>query len=381
MALSLIEAVQNPIALKANTDCLMALVEEAFIKANLPTRFKNVCEIIASDDNSAEFIREVLQDKEYRSADQSSPTYEFSKSRAQHSVLTFFVGLIFMEFGDFRQKIGDAVFNSGKSENVIRLWMLTALYHDWGYYSEDVKKEDLDFRKIIKYNLLTDDYGDVEWLHPLKNFSIAHPHILAYTYDEIMAYDQYSRLYHKCSDDTERVDHGILGGIKIFDRLVREISKDATSIREERLLFAKIACLTIAQHNIFKSNSKNSDLKYGDALRKLHSNSEFRISMDTPLLLLLSLVDTFECIKRFGQAQNERNYLKKKTILESIEVSVSSTRIKINYSLLEKRIQDKDQELKDCFSKYFTRLFEIDSWTTFSTHKELEKTISIQMAM
>ena len=62
--------------------------------------------------------------------------YEFAKSRAVHSVLTFFVGLAFMGFGDLTNAIAKSVLNTNDSKDVVRLWMLTSLYHDWGYYSE-----------------------------------------------------------------------------------------------------------------------------------------------------------------------------------------------------------------------------------------------------
>ena len=44
---------------------LMEHIESAFNKINITTHFTSVKEIIASDDNSAEFIREVLHDENY----------------------------------------------------------------------------------------------------------------------------------------------------------------------------------------------------------------------------------------------------------------------------------------------------------------------------
>ena len=78
--------------------------------------------------------------------------FEFAKSRAQHSVLTFFIGLAFLDFCDFRRDIAKDVLNSDNEEDVISLWMLTALYHDWAYHSDDLRKMDLDFHKISVYN-------------------------------------------------------------------------------------------------------------------------------------------------------------------------------------------------------------------------------------
>ena len=364
---------------------LMEHIEATFNKSSTTTRYSSIKEIIATDENSAAFIREVLDDENYTALERDNPLFEFAKSRAQHSVLTFFIGLAFLDFCGFRRVIAKTVLHSDDEKDVISLWMLTALYHDWGYHSNDLTKNDLDYRKIIKYDLLTDDYKKVNWLQILQDFSRLHPHILAYTYDEIKAYDQYARRYHaEHPNDTEKVDHGILSGMKIFDRLIKRIDAEVSesaiiTSAQKRLLHAKIACLTIAQHNIFKSNNITNDKKYGIALRKLYSTSDFRISMDTPLLLLLSLVDTFECIKRFGQAKNESNYLQKNTILESIMLDVSPQIITIDYSNLYNKIQKKDTNLQECFTNYINGLHRIGTWTSFSCKKGLDGIVMINM--
>lgn len=362
------------------SNSLMTQIETAFKRFNIPTKFASVKEIIDSDESSARFIREVLHDEDYNTFDSNSSMYRFSKSRAQHSVLTFLVGLVFMEFCGFNHEISQKVLNSDANEDAIQLWMLTALYHDWGYYSEDLKKGNLDYSSITKYDLLSDNYENAEWLNPIRDFSIRYPHVLAYNYEEIKAYDRYARFFHKGRPkDTEQVDHGILAGVKIFDRLAREISKNQEAGQDNRLLNAKIACLTIAQHNIFKSSSSKSDSQYGDQIKKLHSTSDFRISMDTPLLLLLCLVDTFECIKRFGQADNERTYLQKTTILNSIAITIFSDSIAIDYTQLADRIQAKDTELQSCFAWYISCLCGIGSWTELFAEKQTANNITIQL--
>lgn len=139
-------------------------------------------------------------------------------------------------------------------------------------------------------------------MFPINDFSELYTHVLAYIYDEIEAYDRYVREYHLHKKDVEIIDHGILGGVKTFDRLVKKIGKDSKTdhpegkkdILAKQLVFAKISCLTIAQHNIFKSPDTKYDLKYGDELRRLHSTSDFKINMETPLLMLLFLFSFVE---------------------------------------------------------------------------------------
>lgn len=358
---------------------LLAQLETAFCRFSIKTKFESVKDIIDSDESSVRFIREVLHDENYHTFDSNSSMFQFSKSRAQHSVLTFLVGLVFMDFCGFKHEIFQKVLNSKSEEDLIQLWMLTALYHDWGYYSEDLKKGNLNYANITKYDLLSDTYEDGDWLNPIRDFSIRHPHVLAYDYEEIKAYDRYARLFHEGRPkDTERVDHGILAGIKVFDRLAKGISKNQEADQDDRLLKAKIACLTIAQHNIFKSSSVERDSEYGEALKKLHSTSDFRVSMDTPLLLLLSLVDTFECIKRFGQADNERAYLQKTTILNSITITIHPDSVAIDYTQLANRIQAKDTALQNCFAKYISCLCGIDSWTQLFVAEQTAKNVIIQ---
>lgn len=233
---------------------------------------------------------------------------------------------------------------------------------------------------------MTDDYGEEKWASRIQDFSLRYPHVLAYSYDEIKAYDRYARLYHsEHMNDTEKLDHGILSGMLIFDRLAKNIKKDPSASQGERLLYAKIACLTIAQHNIYKSSNPTSDTIYGDDLVKIHSTSNFRISNDTPLLLLLSLVDTFECIKRFGQAENER-YLQKRTILKNISLSVSLERIFVDYSALEKTINYKEskvpketRDLQECFQRYKDALCGLSNWTVLMADRVEENIIVIRL--
>jgi hypothetical protein len=362
----------------ADGKSLMTLIEEAFQHLHISTSFKSVEEIIHTDDNSARFIREVLQDEEYQVVKSSGTMYQFRKDRAQHSVLTFFVGLIFLDFCDFRQEIAKKLLDSDETD-LVRLWMLTALYHDWGYFSDDVEKADLDFASITKYNLFTDDYADAPWLEPIHHFSEQYPHILAYSYEEIKAYDTYAREYHaEKPKGPECIDHGILGGVKIFDRLVKAISKTPTQDQGKNLVLAKMACLTIAQHNIFKSSKPELDQNYGEKLKKLHFASSFRISMDTPLLLMMSLVDTFECIKRFGKVENKHSNLWKATILHSITVQVQPHCITVNYAELAKRIQSKNEELQNCFKDYKEKICGLDTWTVLLANEDTTNLIPIR---
>lgn len=365
-------------------DSLMVLIETAFQtfkKSSPDLKFKSVSEIIKDDKSSAEFIRKVLYDEEYRTVEDSDNLFEFSKERAIHSVLTFFVGLVFLEFNFFHQEIAEAVSQCYQFKDVVRLWMVTSLYHDWGYYSKEIEKGNLDLKTTVTYYLLKDEYEQADWLNPIRNFSLRYPRALAYSYEEINAYDQYIRRYHEKNEDIEKIDHGILGGVKIFNRIVKRIEKDKKAQKRDDLLFAKFACLTIAQHNIFKSKDKEQDEEYGVELKKLHSNSNFRVSMRTSLLLLLSLVDTFECIKKFSKRAGNRRYITKQTILDNILLSVTPNEINIDLSSLKKKVLVReDTDLTKTFQEYVNGLCGFSSWTTLQTEKKMDDCLIIRLA-
>lgn len=310
--------------------------------------------------------------------------YEFAKARARHSVITFFVGLVFIDSFGLAENIEHLLLlKNGRSE-VIRIWMLTALYHDWAYHSSDITKTDLDYKRVVSNYLLRDNYDSASKLSCLYNFEELYSAAMAYSYKEIEAYDRYARKYHLAeTTDTEKLDHGILGGIKIFDRLSKRIVKNQSigcADNETELVLAKISCITIAQHNIYKSNSEECDMLYGPQLTKLHSYSDFVIGLNTPLLLLLSLVDTFECVKRFGKSRNEREYLQTDTVLGSIMISVEREIITVDYSNLEAHIKrNKDDELAKCLNGCIETLCGIDRWTAFSADNTDSNKVTIKL--
>lgn len=359
---------------------LIELINEAYwgVKSGLP--YDSVQDFITSDTKSTEFIRVILQDDEFEMPDKGSELYDLAKARARHSAITFLLGLTLFRYEDFEKMILDSSYvqKADGHNAAIRLWMLTALYHDYGYALTDINNGEVDHKSKIKYYLLDDSYpGEQQKI--LQQFSIYHKDAFAYTYDEIEKYDQCSRRFSWREQRKEKVDHGILGGIRIFDRLIKRIIKKSPRSRRE-LLIIKASCLTIAQHNIFKSGSPKDDKNYGDALQKLHSTSKFVIDQSTPLLLLLSLVDTFECVKKLSKGENETKYLETISVLSLITLSVSREELIIDFSKLEKRLRDKkSDELNRIYNDYKKNLWNLTHWTSFITSESDNGMIKIRM--
>lgn len=367
---------------------LLDHMDDALSRIHLDFPVSSVRVFISDDDVCARFIRAVLQDDEFTLPNRESRLYEFSKARASHAVVTYFIGIVFSEFAHLRIDISEKIkikldehhqYSSEKDVNnlFLRLWMLTSLYHDYGYFSKYIEQRNLQLRKIVKYYLLDDYYSDKN-LDILSDFSHKFSETMAFSYDEIESYDEYARKYHDenhSEKEPERIDHGILGGVLIFDRLIRAAVKQNDPFQQAEIVAAKTSCITIAQHNIYKSPTGKRDALYGDALRKLHHDSDFTIDESIPLLLLLCLVDTVECVKRLGKGELKTGFLMAKTVLEKIEMDFSAERILIDYSKLDSHIKERqkksyNKELDKEYENYRRAIRGLNTWTQLSTYLE-----------
>ncbi len=344
----------------------------------------SIGKIISDDDESARFIREVLRDKDFQTLEEDDSQYSFAKDRVRHSVITFLLGLVFWDFFDFKERIENSFEQIINKTDIIKLWMFTSLYHDSAYNSKILGYSHYDMKANAKYYLLTDSYEN-KLASSLLDFSMKAKAAKAYSYNEIEAYDRYSRRYHtKIADskkaegklENERIDHGILGGVLTFDRLLKKKEK---TFDQTDLYMIKTGCLTIAQHNIFKSCDENTDLEYGPELKRLYSNSQIVIGKNKPLLLFLSLVDTFECIKKFGKAENPKAYLQQDSVIEKIHLRVTNEKIEIIYDKLYAWIYKKrDEDLMNTYNEYINALCKLRKWTSLVGKKSGENSIIIE---
>lgn len=330
--------------------------------------FNRLEDFITKDDVSAQFITSLTDGFRFENPnDEKNELFSIAQTRARHSAVSFLMGLVFKKFGNIMKLIAEAFpFESIKGEdNSDSLWMLTSLNHDRAYTSIRLKNDELRYEEVFSYLLLEENYNE-EFLKTLDGFHERFLAALAYTYSEIREYDKYARDYHREQTkgrDEERIDHGILGGFILFDELVRR-QKSKSKPNSLQLLQAKTCALTIAQHNIFKSCGSQQDKKYPlTLLKKLGHDSAFVIDESTPLLLLLSLVDTIECVKLFSKGTNEKEYLQTITVLESIKINVTVDRVDIDLSQLKERAEEK--ALSEKYERYLQNLKNFDKWTVF----------------
>lgn len=337
----------------------------------LSKEYSDISNFISDDKKCLDFIKLLLNDALYDDFNQ----HKLAKDRAKHSVITFLLGQVLKNFSGIYYEFSDVVnfFDSVLNQ---KIWMYVSLYHDYGYFSEYVRRDMENYDSIVKYNLFANNYNKDE-LNTLNNFNVEYPRVLHYTYDEIMNYDKYARLYHKSHNSNEKSDHGILGGILVFDKLVKKQLNNDINNKDWNLVLIKAVCLTIAQHNIFKSNKKDRDklyLKYN--LNRLTSDSTLKIGIETPLLLFLSLVDTIECVKKFGKAKNPDNYLEVKTVLKGIKFSATKNFINIDYTELRITAERKNLD----FKAYFDSVLGLEKWTEFKIYKNNDNIISIELS-
>ena len=351
---------------------------------NEVTQFHCLEDFITNDKNSAIFIEQCSRGSMFKMPDNKSELFDIAQTRARHSAVTFLMGLVLGKAFKIFDKISVRVSSQDTMIEPLslELWLLTALNHDVAYTLKNITNPNLNYQKTYTFYLLDDYYGDYSErnkISVLNDFSKKYSSFFAYSYDEIEAYDRYARQYHALAQDKEKVDHGILGGVYFFNRKVKYLNTTESSIGD--YLLTKGASLTIAQHNIFKSNNKERDKKYPNELRKLYSTSDFVIDQKTPALLLLSLVDTVECVKRLSKKENKAPILETLTVLRNIEVFVDDNKVIVDYWKLKVAIENKEDRKRNLLltklEKHMGAIKSLKYWTGFNVIQEDEFRLNI----
>ena len=303
--------------------------------------------------------------------DESTELYRVAQSRARHSAIVCLFGqLIISNITGFNTE-------SKREELFDNIWLLAALNHDIGYTLKGLTNAIIDYKKEFHHYLLQDQY-DMDELQVLNDFSKKYSQYFAYTYEEIESYDQYARNYHsKNPDDVEKVDHGILGGVYLFNQKIGRCIKDSKPAAD--YIITKAAAITVAQHNLYKSPNEKIDKFYPADLKKLHSTSTFRISKETPVLLLLSLIDTVDCVKRFSKKNTPGSSLESISVLKGIDVTFDNNSAVISFQELSNRIAAKEKELakkggsgtdiRKILDDHMRGVMSLNDWTTYKVER------------
>lgn len=364
---------------------LMELMNKAL--SRIDSSYKSVDKFITDGKESQNFIDKLMKKNTLHFPGKAQPglstsslskVYRYPQERARHIAISFLFGMVLSEFGGFYESLPEVLNRETENEQMKaalaqRMWLITSLSHDTGYALPELSDEKLDIEGTYKKRfLLTDTYTDPQ-MGSINNFFRNYSHVFAHNYEQILNYNRYIRTHKTWDPPHEKNDHGILGGLDMFDHLTRNMQNMNDHDRAQELALIKACCLTVAQHNIFKSPDANYDEYYKEFyLDRLFSTSDFRITRETPLLLFLCLVDTIECMKRFSRGATKGPYLKATTILEKIYLYVDKDQIVLDFNDLWDHIKERDEEVTDeklklepIYKKHLNALKSFHTWTVF----------------
>jgi hypothetical protein len=272
--------------------------------SNLLEKFKNM----HPDDWKREMVDEFMK------------SAVFTPSRAIHTVSVFFLGIHIWKNTNIHPIFLNDTTNIRGNPTFQFIWFLSILFHDFAESIEsDVNCDDLDelFNKYNIENRLT-DYKGVE-------------HIDKTLFGLIKKYFYYRRYSMKS------IDHGILAGIYMYDRLIkirRQKVSDGKAENDNGLNWHErlepsyaTAAGAIACHNMWttkKRSKEHSDyIKF--ELDALVRPTFKRIKIESnALLFLFGLVDTIDPIKYFM-----KKGFAPESILKSLDIECSDDFITI----------------------------------------------------
>lgn len=236
-----------------------------------------------------------------------------SNGKHQHTVILYFLGCIFESLfsADLKTHLAKFILNVEDWFDFRYTWFLTSLYHDTASILEKEKSgpecsADLNFyleKYEVNYNLYDNNYTR---LNPI-------PH----TYSEKLV-KNYFKYRMKSS---KIVDHGIIAGFVLYDRLIKNYDRawkkhseanlpgsyddfiyNGLSWRKDHKKHFAIIADAIIAHNIWysKDNDDEKAIYKNYELDELIFNKSKRISIQkNPLVLFLGLFDTIEPFKYF----------------------------------------------------------------------------------
>lgn len=306
---------------------------------------------------------------------ESALSYSFKErdqlppERAIHTVSGFFLGLL------IENSINSTTPLSIVSDNHFPfsyLWFLTFLYHDYGYcvterenclikcpqhanipfqnnaynkrcslrehqsLGEIKRKLGIDLSPFSPFGAFAFSSGrrnTPNLKHALlseltqRNYTISGYPKLCFSNGSIIRNHQYpshiiTRYMNYCINERHRVDHGIVGGLLFYDRMIKNymiayissINNENTNLNlsdfhyrsrhfcEEQLTIFSYISDCILSHNIYKQSPKNRGIYEKYLLENLLEENFKTITYESnPLLYILAISDTMDPIKTYQQ--------------------------------------------------------------------------------
>ena len=274
-----------------------------------------------------------------------------SYSRIKHIMITFGMGCVFSKFCNLEKIIADTYWVSEDSveERFLFAWLFVCLYHDYGYFVDREKyKEISSIKKLSIQKSIFDSEAKSRYSQKLYN-----------TYYAVQ-YKRNKGLYKK-DEYNEIGDHGILGGIVLYDTM----KEDDADFCGEANGFLGDFCYRIMEHNIWKKDRSYSQ-RY--PFYEIGNDRFKKIDVDEGLLFLLSLVDTMELTKKYFQYHGHlKSKLSSKQIAENINCNVDAERIEIDVTpLIVLLKENEDSFLIEEMEKWKEGVIGLNNWVNVS---------------
>jgi hypothetical protein len=251
-----------------------------------------------------------------------------SNAKLAHTISVFFLGVLIYNNTCLKRMLMFS--RNNYSIYFLFLWYLSCLYHDYAFSFESNNRI---INVIPDYNALRREFDITKDL--LKKTDV---HINNYLFKNIRNYFDYSLVIRK------KVDHGILAGLYLYDRLVklREVKEkngnsdlDWGKHLEQHYAHAAAA---VAVHNIWLPTTANQRLYCHFGLSDLVNFIPIKIQ-DSPLLFLLGIADTIDPIKAFSD-NHEVEYILSNLELKFFNKSIqmcNSKNSSLDFSILQNR--------------------------------------------
>jgi hypothetical protein len=252
-----------------------------------------------------------------------------------HSTAVFFLGILIYNYTGIKDCYYNKEIGIGYNEFPF-LWFLACLYHDFGYGIESNSEL---LKKIYDFDDLKNEFSINNCL--LKKKPLGVDNIL---FSNIRQYFYYRRFVDK------RIDHGIIAGLFLFDRLVKNrmikktmYQQNSTSPWNKKLekSYALVGA-AIATHNIWMPTDKTICNYVKFEMKSLICKKPMKIKK-FPLLYLLGIVDTIDPVKLYTP-KYDLEY-----ILSNLEIDFSENTIVIANGLSSELDFDRLIEKTDYF--------------------------------
>lgn len=266
-----------------------------------------------------------------------------------HINSVFFLGIIIYYNTNLQKKFNLST-NTPGYKTFPFIWFLIALYHDNAYHIEK------NFNLLLENKTLENLY---------KNYNIKNKLFNEYlNFTSRILFDSCKDYYNYRINESKVIDHGLFGGIILFDRLIK-IRQEKSQLLDPDSLFwgealeeqYKLAALAIATHNIWMPERSQNSLYSKYNLDKLINFKPLKFK-DFNFLYLLGIIDTIDPIKAFSETGMNEKEIYNNLYLEFTQNSLKLS-CKEDSNLEFKKLIDKakslygwlDVEIKFSFNK------------------------------